>query len=71
MSKPRRSKATLAALAEVRGIIRGWAFAPIHWLPDMILMADIAANSLSGVDKAEANELIAPLRKRLKQETNA
>jgi hypothetical protein len=56
-------------LAEIRGIIRGWAFAPIDWLPNRIKDAEAIAQTLPEASQAEAATYIQPLRDRVAKES--
>jgi hypothetical protein len=55
------------ALMPVRAAIRGWAFAPDEWLPDMIRRAEEEKDRLtSPALRDAAEECIKPLRRLLK-----
>lgn len=51
------------ALASVRTAVRGWAFAPADWLPGMIARAEAARDELPEELRAEADAIVAPLRR--------
>lgn len=52
------------ALACVRAVLRGWAFAPDDWLPRKVAMAEEELSGLPDELRAEGEELIAPVRRR-------
>lgn len=60
MKKP---KTIESKFAELRGVLRGWAFAPAHWIPSKIKNAESIRDQLPEPYWAEADALIQPLRK--------
>jgi hypothetical protein len=59
MKKP---KSIESKFAEIRGILRGWAFAPVDWIPKKIQRAEEIRDSLPDFYWQEADSLIQPLR---------
>ena len=53
------------ALADVRGALHGWAFAPADWLPIMVRRAEEEKAKLPERLHAEAERLIAAVRKHI------
>ena len=61
------NKKDIEALAGVRGAIRGWAFAPLSWIENMVAQAEAERDKLPSHLRSEADHLIEPVRKRIPQ----